>query len=124
MIYLFFYSGFYQTLILATDRMFVVLPIGYDFLANFDVITYINNQFSAILVLVLTLSMPFFLLTTLIDVYFGYSTRNTPAFNVFSVAFQVKFLFLTYFLYLLTPYLILRLNNLILLLGTEDFLNG
>jgi len=124
MIYLFFYSGFYQTLIIASDEMFKIFPIGYDFISKFNIYTYINKQFSHILLIMLTISLPFFLLTTLIDIYFGYSTRNTPAFNVFSIAFQIKFIFLSYFLYLSIPYVIDRINNIIYLLGKEDFLNG
>jgi flagellar biosynthetic protein FliR len=122
-IYLFFYSGFYQTLIIGTQNLFIIFPLDYNLIGNNNIIEFVMEKISYTLLSIFIMSLPFFLITTLIDVYFGYSTRNTPAFNVFAVAFQVKFLLLFILLMILTPEITTNFSNMLLNLQ-EDFLNG
>jgi len=123
LIYLFFYSGFYQVLIVGTQNLFVIFPINYNLLSNDNLMVFAMEKMTFTLLSIFIMSLPFFLITTLIDIYLGYSTRNTPSFNVFAIAFQVKFLLLFILLLILTPEITTNFSNILLNLQ-EDFLNG
>lgn len=116
--YLFFSMDIYQLFLLSLNNMYIVFPVGYDMLNNFKAIEFMSSKFSIVLMNMFVLTLPFFLLTTIIDIYFGYSTRNSPAFNIFAIAFQVKFILLVTFLYLISTYIIEDIHDLIINIGT------
>jgi len=112
-IYIFFYSGFYELLIMGINNLFIYFPVGVNIFTATNFYDFIITKFAYVLLTMYIMALPFFLMTTLTDIYFGYSTRNSPSFNIFAIAFQMKFAMLLFFLMIMTPKIITNFTNIL-----------
>lgn len=89
-LYVFFNSGLYYVLISGLTTVMTTIDFGTVLIDQLNYVEFYTNKLSKLTTMVFVLAMPFFILTSSVDLFFGYMTRNTPAFNIFSIAFQLK----------------------------------
>jgi flagellar biosynthetic protein FliR len=89
-LYVFFQSGLYYILLEGISGVLSSIEFGTVLLSELNYVEFYSNKLSELMSMVFVLSFPFFILTSSVDLFFGYITRNTPAFNIFSIAFQLK----------------------------------
>lgn len=89
-IYIFFNSEFYYLLIVGFQNLINTIPLGELVYDKVNYVHYLINKFSFTMKTIFIMSFPFFILTSSMDLFFGYITRNSPAFNIFSISFQLK----------------------------------
>lgn len=89
-IYVFFNSELYYVLLVGLKNVLISLEFGTLLMNEMNYMEFYTHKLTNLTLMVFVLAMPFFILTSTVDLFFGYMTRNTPAFNIFSIAFQLK----------------------------------
>ncbi len=89
-LYVFFNSELYYILLIGLENILTSIPFGTMLLEEMNYVDFYSNKLVNLTMMVFLLAFPFFIITSSVDLFFGYITRNTPAFNIFSIAFQLK----------------------------------
>jgi len=113
LIFIFFNSGFLELIVYGLNNLFSILPVGTNIFEKYNLYTFLIDKYVQVFTTILVMAMPFFLVTTLTDIYFGYVTRNSPSFNIFGISFQMKFLMLSALIYFLLPYINTSFSNML-----------
>jgi flagellar biosynthetic protein FliR len=93
-------SGMYEAVLMLLSNSFSTITLGAFDLYSYDGINIAMNELTRMMLFAFSFSFPLFFIGSIMDIFFGYATRNTPSFSVFVVTFQLKFMFIFGFLIL------------------------
>jgi flagellar biosynthetic protein FliR len=99
-ILVFLETGMYEVVLMLLSESFSTITLGAFDLYSYDGINIAMGELTRMMLFAFSFAFPLFFIGFIMDVFFGYATRNTPSFSVFVVTFQLKFMFIFGFMIL------------------------
>jgi flagellar biosynthetic protein FliR len=96
----YFQTGMYQVTLLMLANSFDTIILGSFNLFEYNGITIVIKEIKNMFAFAFAFAFPLFFIGFIIDIYYGYGTRATPAFSPFVITFQIKFTVIFIFLLL------------------------
>jgi flagellar biosynthetic protein FliR len=98
--FIFLETGMYEVTLLLLAKSFETIHLGAFNLYEYNGIAIATQELKRMTLFAFSFAFPLFFIGFIMDVFFGYATRNTPAFSVFVVTFQLKFMLIFGFMIL------------------------
>ena len=96
----FFETGMYEMVLMLLSESFSSISLGAFDIYHYNGISIASRELTRMMLFAFSFAFPLFFIGFIMDIFFGYATRNTPSFSVFVVTFQLKFMFIFGFMIL------------------------
>ena len=93
-------TGMYEAVLMLLANSLDSIHLGSFNIYDYNGISLATSELTRMMLFAFSFSFPLFFIGTIMDIFFGYSTRNTPSFSVFVITFQLKFMLIFGFLIL------------------------